>query len=74
MELEDIDLNLLVVFKHMLTERSVSRVAQTLELSQPAVSNALNRLRKLLDDPLFLRTAGGMEPTPLAEQLAESVT
>lgn len=74
MDLEEIDLNLLVVFKHMLTERSVSRVAQILELSQPAVSNALNRLRKLLGDPLFLRTPRGMEPTPLAEQLAESVT
>ena len=74
MDLEEIDLNLLVVFKHMLTERSVSRVAQTLELSQPAVSNALNRLRKLLGDPLFLRTPHGMEPTPLAEQLSESIT
>ena len=74
MELEDIDLNLLVVFKHMLAERSVSRVAEALDLTQPAVSNALNRLRKLLGDQLFLRTANGMEPTPLAEQLADSVT
>jgi DNA-binding transcriptional LysR family regulator len=73
-ELEDIDLNLLVVFKHMLAERSVSRVAETLELSQPAVSNALGRLRKLLGDELFLRTPSGMEPTPFAEQLADSVT
>src|SRR5687767_1357849 len=74
MELEDIDLNLLVVFKHLLTERSVSRVAEALDLSQPAVSNALARLRKLLGDELFLRTPSGMEPTPFAEQLAESVT
>jgi DNA-binding transcriptional LysR family regulator len=73
-ELEDIDLNLLVVFKHLLAERSVSRVAQVLDLSQPAVSNALARLRKLLGDELFLRTPSGMEPTPFAEQLAESVT
>ncbi len=74
MELEDIDLNLLVVFKHLLAERSVSRVAAVLDLTQPAVSNALGRLRKLLGDELFLRTATGMEPTPFAEQLADSVT
>ena len=74
MELEKIDLNLLVVFRHLLAERNVSRAAQALELSQPAVSNALARLRKLLGDELFLRTPGGMVPTPLAEQLAESVT
>lgn len=74
MELEDIDLNLLVVFKHLLAERSVSRVAEVLDLSQPAVSNALARLRKLLGDELFLRTPSGMEPTPFSEQLAESVT
>ena len=74
MELEDVDLNLLIVFKHLLAERSVSRTAAALDLSQPAVSNALGRLRKLLDDELFLRTPSGMEPTPFAEQLAESVT
>jgi DNA-binding transcriptional LysR family regulator len=74
MELEDIDLNLLIVFKHLLAERSVSRAAAALDLSQPAVSNALGRLRKLLDDELFLKTPSGMEPTPFAEQLAESVT
>jgi len=73
-ELEDIDLNLLVVFKQLLAERSVSRAAEALGLSQPAVSNALARLRKLLGDELFLRTPAGMEPTPFAEQLAESVT
>ena len=74
MELEEIDLNLLVVFKHLLAERSVSRTAQALGLSQPTVSNALARLRKLLGDELFLRTPAGMQPTPFAEQLAESVT
>lgn len=73
MDLEEIDLNLLVVFKHLLAERSVSRVAQTLQLTQPAVSNALARLRRLLDDELFLRTPQGMQPTPRAEQLAPSV-
>jgi DNA-binding transcriptional LysR family regulator len=74
MELEQMDLNLLIVFKHMLAERSVSRVAASLDLSQPAVSNALARLRKLLGDDLFLRTPAGMVPTPYAEQLSESVT
>src|SRR5687767_13030812 len=74
MKLEELDLNLLLVFKHLLAERSVSRAAEVLELSQPAVSNALSRLRKLLGDDLFLRTPAGMVPTPFAEQLSESVT
>jgi DNA-binding transcriptional LysR family regulator len=73
MELEDIDLNLLVVFNQLLTERKVSKVAENLGLGQPAVSNALARLRKLFDDELFLRTAHGMQPTPFAEHLAESI-
>jgi len=73
-DLEQIDLNLLVVFKHLLAERNVSRAAQALDLSQPAVSNALARLRKLLGDELFLRTPAGMVPTPFAEQLAGPVT
>jgi DNA-binding transcriptional LysR family regulator len=74
MELQDIDLNLLVVFNQLLVERRVSKVADNLGLTQPAVSNALARLRKLLGDELFLRTPAGMEPTPFADQLAESVT
>ena len=74
MELQDIDLNLLVLFNQLLVERRVARVADNLGLTQPAVSNALARLRKLLGDELFLRTPAGMEPTPFAEQLAESVT
>jgi len=74
MELEEIDLNLLVVFNQLLVERRVSKVADKLGLTQPAVSNALARLRKLLGDELFLRTPAGMEPTPFADQLAEPVT
>jgi DNA-binding transcriptional LysR family regulator len=73
MQLHDIDLNLLLVFDRMLSERRVSAVAQTLGLSQPAISNALARLRKLLGDELFLRTSRGMEPTPFALEIAESV-
>ena len=74
MELQDLDLNLLVVFNQLLIERWVSKVADNLGLTQPAVSNSLARLRKLLGDDLFLRTPSGMEPTPFAEQLAEPVT
>jgi DNA-binding transcriptional LysR family regulator len=70
MELHRIDLNLLVVFRELLRERRVSRVAEKLGISQPAVSNALARLRRLLGNPLFLRTPQGMAPTPYAEQLA----
>lgn len=74
MELKDIDLNLLVVFDQLLAEGRVSKVAENLGLTQPAVSNALARLRRLLGDELFLRTPRGMEPTPFAEQLAEPVS
>jgi DNA-binding transcriptional LysR family regulator len=74
MDLKDIDLNLLVLFNQLVLERRVSKVAETLGLSQPAVSNALARLRKLTDDPLFLRTTRGMEPTPFAQQLAEPIS
>jgi DNA-binding transcriptional LysR family regulator len=73
MELHQIDLNLLVVFNHLLVERKVSRVAEHLGISQPAVSNSLAKLRRLFGDELFLRTPRGMEPTPFADQLAEPV-
>jgi DNA-binding transcriptional LysR family regulator len=73
-ELEEVDLNLLIVFRQLLIEKRVSKVAENLGLTQPAISNALARLRKLLGDELFTRTPQGMEPTPYAEQLAESVT
>jgi DNA-binding transcriptional LysR family regulator len=73
MELRDVDLNLLVVFNQLLVERRVNAVASSLGITQPAVSNALARLRRLLGDELFLRTSRGMEPTPFAEQLAEPV-
>jgi len=73
MQLRDIDLNLLVVFNQLLIDKRVSVVADTLGITQPAVSNALKRLRTLLKDELFLRTSRGMEPTPFALQLAEPV-
>lgn len=67
------DLNLLVVFDAVMRERNVTRAADRLSLSQPALSHALNRLRSLMDDQLFLRTPAGMEPTPRAEQFAGPV-
>ena len=73
MELSDIDLNLLVLFQQLMVERRVSKVADNLGLTQPAVSNALAKLRRIFGDELFLRTSGGMVPTPFAEQLGESV-
>ncbi|MBC7203648.1 MAG: LysR family transcriptional regulator, partial [Pusillimonas sp.] len=73
MELKDIDLNLLLVFRELLVERSVSGAAERLGLSQPAVSHALKRLRQLTRDDLFIRTLKGMMPTPYASAMAEPV-
>ncbi len=73
MRLSRFDLNLLVVFEALMEERSVTRAASKLALSQPATSNALGRLRVLLDDPLFVRTPAGMEPTARALLLATPV-
>ena len=67
--LSSVDLNLLVVLDAVLAERSVTQAARRIGLSQPATSNALARLRHQLSDPLLVRKAGGMQPTPYAEQL-----
>ena len=67
------DLNLLFVFEALLSERNVSRAAAKIGRSQPAVSNALGRLRRLLGDPLFLRAGRTMAPTPRALDLAPEV-
>jgi DNA-binding transcriptional LysR family regulator len=64
------DLNLLIVFDAIMEERNVTRAGRKVGLSQPAMSHALNRLRHLLNDDLFVRTPDGMVPTPRAEQLA----
>jgi len=69
----DLDLNLLRVFDAVLREGSVTAAAARLELTQPAVSNSLARLRGLLGDPLFVRAASGMEPTPFARGVAEPI-
>ncbi|SFO14342.1 DNA-binding transcriptional regulator, LysR family [Candidatus Pantoea varia] len=67
------DLNLLPVLLAMMEERNVTRAAERLGITQPALSNALNRLRETLNDPLFIRERYGMRPTPKAEQLAQVV-
>ncbi len=72
-DLQHLDLNLLRVFDAVARERHVTRAAEKLNLSQPAVSNALSRLRQALNDELFLRRPGGVEPTALALSLAGPV-
>ncbi len=68
-----LDLNLLKVFDALLRERSVTRAAASVGLSQPAASHALARLRELFADELFVRLPHGMEPTPRALELGELV-
>src|SRR5205085_392392 len=65
------DLNLLIVFDAVMQDRSVTRAGSRIGLSQPAMSHALNRLRHVLKDDLFIRTPEGMMPTPRAEMLAQ---
>jgi len=64
------DLNLLPVFMALMEERSVTRAAVRLAITQPALSNALNRLRDTLRDPLFIRERYGIKPTQFAEEIA----
>jgi len=73
MNVDGIDLNLLAVFEAMSDERSVTRAAARVGLSQPAMSNALARLRVAFGDPLFVRTSQGMMPTRRAREIAVSV-
>ena len=73
MQLKDIDLNLLRLFDAVYRLRSVSRAAESLELTQPAASHGLSRLRLLIGDPLFVRAPGGVKPTPRADRLAQAV-
>lgn len=68
--INSIDLNLLKVFAALAKERSVTKAADSVGLSQPAVSHALRRLRDLMDDDLFVRAADGMQPTERCRELA----
>src|ERR1700732_1690028 len=68
-----LDLNLLVVFDAVAQERNATRAAAKLNMTQPAISHALGRLRSALHDELFVRTPEGMEPTAYAERLVGPV-
>lgn len=67
------DMNLLPIFLTLMDERNVTRAAERLGMTQPALSNTLNRLRETLRDPLFIRERYGMKPTQMAEELAPVV-
>ena len=73
MHINDIDLNLLRLFDAVYRSRNVSRAAEQLAMTQPAVSHGLTRLRLLIHDPLFVRAGGGVQPTPKADRLADAV-
>ena len=69
MKIKDTDLNLFIAFDVIYTEKNLTKSGQVLGITQPAVSNALARLRDLFNDELFIRTSRGMIPTPVANQL-----
>lgn len=71
MSLRSVDLNLLVALDALLTEQHVTRASEHVGLSQPAMSNALSRLRGMFGDELLVRTSTGMQATPRAIELAE---
>ncbi|WAJ35958.1 LysR family transcriptional regulator [Pseudomonas sp. GOM7] len=73
MDIRDVDLNLLKVFDALRRKQSVTQAGDLMGLSQPAMSFALSKLRTLFDDPLFVRTSRGMQPTARALQIAEPV-
>jgi DNA-binding transcriptional LysR family regulator len=69
MNLNRIDLNLFAVFDAIYTAGSLTKAADVLCITQPAVSNSLSRLRDMLNDPLFVRTGHSMTPTPVAQNI-----
>ncbi len=73
MNVNDIDLNLLKIFEAVYAERSVSRAAERVGLTQPSVSHGLARLRALFRDLLFVRAKGGVEPTAAAKRIAPAL-
>ncbi|WP_425039775.1 LysR family transcriptional regulator [Primorskyibacter sp. S187A] len=74
MNINELDLNLLRIFQTVAEERSVSRAAIRLDMSQPAVSNALKRFRIIMEDQLLVRGAGGMHLTPRGADLAQHLS
>ncbi|MGH8807443.1 MAG: LysR family transcriptional regulator [Noviherbaspirillum sp.] len=73
MHISRVDLNLFTVFEAIYTEGSVTRASQKLNLTQPAISHALGRLRQMFDDPLFVRQGHAMVSTPLARNIIEPI-
>ena len=73
MNLKETDLNLFIAFDVIYTEKNLTKAGQVLGITQPAVSNALSRLRELFGDDLFIRTSKGMIPTPVANQIIKDV-
>lgn len=73
MHINRLDLNLFVVLDAIYTEGNITRAARTLNLTQPAISHALGRLRQMFDDRLFVRQGSAMMPTPLTRSLIEPV-
>lgn len=72
-DIRGLDIGMIRTFDALMRERSVSRAAARLFLSQPAVSASLARLRKTFNDPLFIRTGHGVSPTPKAQRLAPKI-
>ncbi len=73
MNISKIDLNLLIYLDVLLREKNVTRAASQLNITQPAMSNGLKRLRTLFNDPILVRTSDGMVPTERARALAPSI-
>lgn len=73
LDLRQLDLNLLLAFDAIYHQRSITRAAEVMGLTQPAMSNALRRLRLLCEDPLFVKTHLGVAPTLVAHRLSSHV-
>ena len=73
MQFSDTDLNLFLTFEVIYTERNLTKTAEILGITQPAVSNALARLRNTFNDELFIRTTKGMIPTPVAQNMITDI-
>ena len=73
MNLSNKDLNLFVVFDVIYKEKNLTKAGQVLGITQPAVSNALSRLREEIKDQLFVRTSKGMIPTPVAQNMIDDI-
>ena len=73
MNIKNFDLNLLIVFRTLYEEKNVTKASKKIGITQPAMSNALNRLRYRIKDDLFIRGPKGMRPTPRAIELAAPI-